>query len=102
MARVLVVPDKFKGTLTSREVANHLAAGLRAARPDVQTDAKSIADGGDGFLEAFEAAGFERVQVQATDALGAVTSSAYVRRGAQAVIELAEVAGLAACRSDRA
>lgn len=102
MARVLVVPDKFKGTLTSTEVANHLAGGLRAARPDVQTDTESIADGGDGFLAAFEAAGFERVQVQATDALGAITSSAYVRRGAQAVIELAEVAGLAACRADRA
>jgi len=102
MMRVLVAPDKFKGTLTSAEVASRLAEGLRAARPDVETDTASIADGGDGLLDAFEAAGFERVRVQATDALGAVKSSAYVRRGGQAVVELAEVAGLASCGSDRA
>jgi glycerate 2-kinase len=100
--RVLLAPDKFKGTLTSAEVASHLAGGLRAARPDVETDTALIADGGDGLLDAFESAGFERVRVHAANALGAVASSAYVRRGEQAVIELAEVAGLAACGSDRA
>jgi glycerate 2-kinase len=102
MTRVLVAPDKFKGTLTSAEVASHLAGGLRAARPDVETNTAAIADGGDGLLDAFQAAGFERVHVRATDALGAVAWSAYVRREGQAVVELAEVAGLAACRSDRA
>ena len=100
--RVLVASDKFKGTLTSAEVASHLAGGLRAARPDVETNTALIADGGDGLLAAFEAAGFKRVRVQATDALGVVGSSAYVRRKGQAVIELAEVAGLAACGSELA
>src|SRR5581483_59715 len=100
--RVLVAPDKFKGTLTSAEVASHIVEGLRSARPDIETDAVPIADGGDGFLDAFAAAGFERVEVRATDASGVAGSTAYARRGGQAIIELAKVAGLTSCRSDRA
>ena len=36
MPRVLLAPDKFKGTLTAAEVADHLAAGIRSVRPDVE------------------------------------------------------------------
>ncbi|MGH3950191.1 MAG: glycerate kinase, partial [Pseudonocardiaceae bacterium] len=30
---VLVAPDKFKGSLSASQVAAHVAAGLRRARP---------------------------------------------------------------------
>ena len=55
-----------------------------------------VADGGDGLLDAFVAAGYERVAVRAADALGTTQSTSYVRRGDTAVIELAAVCGLAA------
>lgn len=48
--RVVVAPDKFKGTLTASEAAEALARGLRAAGADV--DICPIADGGEGTLEA--------------------------------------------------
>ncbi|HET6866756.1 MAG TPA: glycerate kinase, partial [Solirubrobacteraceae bacterium] len=95
MARVLLAPDKFKGSLSGAEVAASLAEGIRSRRPTADVVAVPVADGGDGSLAAFEAAGFERVTLCATDAAGRTAPTWYVRRGEDAVVELAEVAGLA-------
>ena len=94
MVNVLLAPDKFKGTLTAGEVADHLAAGIAAARPDVQVARVPVADGGDGLLEAAVHAGFEPVPVEACDASGTPHRTRYVRRGPEAVVELAEICGL--------
>lgn len=95
MARVLLAPDKFKGTLSGAEVAASLAEGIRSRRPAADVVAVPVADGGDGSLGAFEAAGFERIALRATGATGRPAPTWYVRRGEDAVVELAEVAGLA-------
>src|SRR3954471_15868006 len=102
MPRVLLAPDKFKGTLTAAEVASHLAAGIRARRPDADIVTAPVADGGDGLLDACTSAGFRRVGVDAADAAGRRTSTTYVRRGDDAVVELAAVAGLAQLGRDLA
>src|SRR5208282_4817591 len=47
--RVLIVPDKFKGTLTAREAADAIAAGWHQARPNDRLDILPMTDGGDGF-----------------------------------------------------
>ena len=95
MTRVLLAPDKFKGTLTAAQVAGHLATGLRSVLPDVETVAVPVADGGDGTLAAAEAAGFTRVPLTATGPTGMPCASGWGRRGTEAVVELAEVSGLA-------
>ena len=95
MARVLLAPDKFKGTLTGAQVAASLAEGIRSRRPTADVVAVPVADGGDGSLAAFEAVGFDRIALDATDAVGQTVPTWYVRRGEDAVVELAEVAGLA-------
>jgi len=92
---VLLAPDKFKGTMTAAEVAAHLADGITSVRPEAEILIVPIADGGDGTLDAFEAAGFDRVAVTAHDAVGAPVLTSYVRDGERAVVELAAVAGLA-------
>jgi glycerate kinase len=102
MAHVLLAPDKFKGTLTAAEVVEQLAAGIRARQPDTQIAAAPVADGGDGLLDAFERAGFDRVPVDAAGPTGEAGRSWYVRRGDDAVVELAAVAGLAQLGDDRA
>ena len=94
MTRVLLAPDKFKGTLTAAEVADHVAAGLRSVVPDLEVRVVPVADGGDGTLAAAEAAGFERVPVTATGPTGVPRGSAFGRRGGEAVVELAEISGL--------
>ncbi|HZR16589.1 MAG TPA: glycerate kinase [Verrucomicrobiae bacterium] len=49
--RVLIVPDKFKATLTAREAAQAIARGWRDARPEDELDLLPMSDGGDGFGE---------------------------------------------------
>jgi len=49
--RILIVPDKFKGTLTARQAADAIARGWRKARPHDAFDLLPMSDGGDGFGE---------------------------------------------------
>lgn len=49
--RVLIVPDKFKGTLTAVQAAEAMARGWRAARPQDALELLPMSDGGDGFGE---------------------------------------------------
>ena len=92
--RVLVAPDKFKGTLSARDVAARVADGLLAARPALQVEQLPVADGGEGTLDAAEAAGFRKVGVTVTGPAGDPVSSAIAIRGQVAVAELAAASGL--------
>ena len=65
-ARVLVAPDKFKGSLTAAQVAEALAAGLREERPGVEVRVLPLADGGDGSVAAALGAGYRSVDVPVT------------------------------------
>ncbi len=93
--RVVLAPDKFKGSLDAAHVSAALAAGLRAARVDVEIVEVPIADGGDGTVDAAVAAGFERIPVTASGPTGEPVEAGYARRGDTAVVELACVCGLA-------
>ncbi|MEV5505728.1 glycerate kinase [Streptomyces orinoci] len=92
--RVLVAPDKFKGSLTAVEVARHLTAGLRRAAPGVAVTSLPVADGGDGTVDAAVAAGYERRTVRVRGPLGEPVTAGYALRGDTAVVELAEASGL--------
>lgn len=48
--RILVAPDKFKGTLTGSGVALAMTHGVRNARPDAWVSSTPLADGGGGTL----------------------------------------------------
>ncbi|MEW9527932.1 glycerate kinase [Microbispora sp. NPDC049125] len=92
---VVIAPDKFRGSLTSPEVAGHVAAGLG----DVPVVRLPVADGGDGTIDAVVACGFERVEVEATGPAGEPVTASYAVRdepghGRVAVVELAEASGL--------
>jgi glycerate 2-kinase len=49
--RILIVPDKFKGSLTAHQAAGAIARGWRKARPEDSLDLLPMSDGGDGFGE---------------------------------------------------
>ncbi|HUD36970.1 MAG TPA: glycerate kinase [Streptosporangiaceae bacterium] len=107
--RVVVAPDKFKGSASAEEVAAALAAGLRRARPDADIVLLPVADGGDGTIAAALSAGFEPVSCLADGPVGepvetgfAFQASARTAGGSggssplasTAVVELADVTGL--------
>ncbi|MFQ3671819.1 MAG: glycerate kinase, partial [Verrucomicrobiia bacterium] len=50
--RVLVAPDKFKGSLTAAEAARAMVRGVRRAWPGARVESVPLSDGGEGFLEA--------------------------------------------------
>lgn len=92
--RIVVAVDKFKGSLTAAEAAEHLARGLGDGRPDVEVVRVPVADGGDGTLEAAVAAGFERVPVRVSGPTGEPVDTAIAVRQGTAVVELAATCGL--------
>jgi glycerate kinase len=49
--RILIAPDKFKGTLSASAAAKAIARGWRNARPCDSIELLPISDGGDGFGE---------------------------------------------------
>lgn len=95
MPRVLLAPDKFKGSLPAAAVADAVARGLRRELPDLEVVSLPIADGGDGTVAAALAAGFDPVEFTASGPTGEPVRTTYARRGHVAVIEMADVSGLA-------
>jgi glycerate kinase len=93
--RIVVAPDKFKGSLPATQVAAAIAAGLHAGLPGAEVVTIPVADGGEGTVDAAVAAGFERVPVTAAGPAGDPVRASYARRGEVAVVELAGVCGLA-------
>jgi glycerate kinase len=95
--RILIVPDKFKGALNAREVAENIAKGLRDALPDIRIDIVPIADGGEGTAEAIcEARGGSWLKCKAHDPLGREIEARYawIESGELAVMEMSEPAGM--------
>ncbi len=92
--RVVIAPDKFKGSLTAGQAARAMALGVKRANPELTTVECPVADGGDGTLDTAVAAGFERVPVYAEGPTGQVVLTAYARSGKTAVVEMAEICGL--------
>ena len=90
--RVLIAPDKFKGSLSAAEVAEALAAGMQ--RPGVTVDLCPIADGGEGTVAAAVRAGFDLVPALVTGPTGQPVAAGHARRGTTAVLELATASGL--------
>jgi glycerate kinase len=94
MGHIVIAPDKFKGSLTGSQVAAHVAAGLRRARPGTATVELPVADGGDGTVDAAVAAGFKPVPVEVTGPTGQRVTAAFGLFGGTAVIEAAQACGL--------
>lgn len=92
--KVLVAPDKFKGSMRASDVAAHVAAGIREQSPGTEVLAVPVADGGDGTLDAAVAAGFHLVPVTAAGPTGEPVRTGYARQDRTAVVELADACGL--------
>ena len=91
--RVVVAPDKFKGSLRAEEVAAVISEVL-ARCPGVEVVRHPVADGGEGTVEVALAAGFQPVTVDVTGPLGQPVTATFAVRGDRAVIEMSSAAGL--------
>lgn len=95
--KIIVAPDSFKGSLSAREAAEALAAGVRRVRPETDIVLVPLADGGEGTLEAFlSATDGRRVSRDVQGPQGAPVRAAFglLNAGQIAVIEMALASGL--------
>lgn len=96
--RVLIAPDKFKGTLSAREAAQAIARGWQRARPDDICELLPISDGGDGFGKALSTLlGAKACLVKTVDASHRPITATWwwEAKTKTAIIESAQVIGLA-------
>jgi len=95
--RVLVAPDKFKGSLTSQEVCEAIRSALLASNSNWEVITIPFADGGEGTFElltSFSGGSVKKVLVR--DALFRPMEAQYgvSRDGKVAFIEMAQASGL--------
>lgn len=93
----LLVPDKFKGSLTSKQVIDALSKGILRADDNALLFNALVSDGGDGFLESIaQYTNSEFVTCETQDPLGEPMLSDYLYNSEtkSAYIEMAKTAGL--------
>jgi glycerate kinase len=97
--RVLIAPDKFKGCLDARQVAQALARGVVSAMPDASIDLCPLSDGGEGFVQALTAAASGRLVthrvVGPLPEMRVDATFGLIDAGTTAVIEMSSAAGVA-------
>ncbi len=95
---ILLVPDKFKGSLSGEEVISALKNGIAKVLPKAHVVDRIISDGGDGFLDAVaKYVNVEEVMVSTEDPLGRsiVAPLLIDSQNSTAYIELAKASGIA-------
>ena len=95
MKKVIVAIDSFKGCLMSAEANQAASEGILTRMPDADVVQVPVSDGGEGFMEAFQAAmGGELVEVNVKDPLMRTIMAQYLVHDDTAVIEIAKASGL--------
>ncbi|NNG65708.1 glycerate kinase [Caldanaerobacter subterraneus] len=93
--KILLAPDSFKGSLSSKEVCHAMENGIKRVI-DAEIISIPIADGGEGTVEALVyAVGGEIIRSDVTGPLGEKVEAFYgILKDGTAVIEMAACAGL--------
>ena len=93
--KIIVAIDSFKGCLMSAETNQAASEGVLSKVPDAKVVQVPVSDGGEGFMEAFQAAmGGKLVEVNVKDPLMRPIVAQYLVQGDTAVIEIAKASGL--------
>lgn len=102
--KIVVAPDKFKGSLPADQVAAAIAEGIRRVDPKIEIDQCPLADGGEGFVSALVAAtGGRLIARRVTGPLPEMKVEAtfgLLGDGQTAVIEMATASGLALLKAE--
>ncbi|KFI65609.1 glycerate kinase [Bifidobacterium cuniculi] len=95
--KIVIAPDSFKGSLTAKEAADAMAAGVRRAMPDAEIVCVPMADGGEGTVQSLvDATGGTLLTATVTGPLGTPVDATYglLGDGSTAVIEMAAASGI--------
>lgn len=96
--KLVIAPDKFKGSMTALEVADAVETGWRRVLPTTEIIKVPMADGGEGTVRSLvDATEGQLVEVKVTGPLGETRTAVYglLGDGETAVIEMSSASGLA-------
>lgn len=95
MKKCILIPDSFKGTMSSIEICCILSSKIKKYYPDCQIISIPAADGGEGTADCFlTALHGEKIVLSTSGPFGAPTDVYYVKDGDTAIVEMAQAAGL--------
>jgi len=95
MKKCVIIPDSFKGTLSSVEVCEIIGTKVKEFYPNCEIIQIPVADGGEGTADCFiHAVKAEKVPVRVTGPYNEPLDCYYARKDNTAIIEMAQAAGL--------
>lgn len=97
MKKAVLIPDSFKGTMSSEEICGIMKARIAARFPECKVLSVPVADGGEGSVDAFlTALGGEKVWMEVANPYFEPMQAFYglIDNGRTAVVEMAACAGL--------
>ncbi len=97
MKKAVLIPDSFKGTLSSKEICNIIAKSINKHFPECQVISIPVADGGEGSVDCFlNALGGEKIYETVKNPYFEDMQSFYglIDNGETAIVEMASCAGL--------
>ena len=95
MKKVILIPDSFKGTMSSSEICDIMEETILSHYPECNVKKIPVADGGEGTVDAFlSSVGGRKIYTQVTGPLGERVESFYGLIDSTAIIEMAAAAGL--------
>lgn len=95
MNKCIIIPDSFKGSMTSIEVCEIMKKAILKHFPNCETVVIPIADGGEGTVDSFcSAIGGEKVFTVVSGPYFKPIKACYLKKNDTAIIEMAKVAGL--------
>ncbi len=95
--RILIAPDKFKGSLSAKQAAEAIERGVLQVFPSATCTLLPLADGGEGLLDAFQENGqFTLKKSTVHDALGRPVTASWLLKPSEsiAIIESSQANGL--------
>ena len=101
--KIIIAPDSFKGSLTSAEAGEAIAAGIKEILPECRIQAIKAADGGEGTIRALmEVLGGRIQEAEVHDPLMRPIKAIYgiSEDGTTAMIEMSAASGLCLLREE--
>ena len=93
--KILIAPDKFKGSLGARQVSDAIERGLLSRSGDYLIRKQAMADGGEGSMDLIDRLGDAEVhELIVSDPLFRPIKASYLIRGKTAYIEMSAASGL--------
>lgn len=92
--KILIAPDKFKGSLNAKDLCNAIAEGILVNYPDAEIIKFPLADGGEGSVDIIaQHLNLKTISLQVCDPLFRKITASYKIKETTAYIEMAAASG---------